>query len=184
MQNTASLVDIEESQNKAERLKEGYGNLHLLLEKTSSVPLNPQIKNQEALQNSYQQIQKEGIAKISEIIQANLEKSKEPHLNSFINHLISNLNDICKDDQQLQEILDNFDLSYEQINQILNLWEDYREYLLNYLQDKGQTINIDNVNKLIQKLNLQTDQENELEDIDQNYGIIQSDKKARKRNLI
>ncbi|KAL4484491.1 hypothetical protein ABPG74_019668 [Tetrahymena malaccensis] len=246
MQNTASLVGSENPQNKAERLKEGNGNLPQFLEKNSSILLNPQIENLNTLQNSYQQLQKEGIAKISEMIQPNLEKDKEPHLNSFISYLVSNLNDICKDDQQLQEILDNFDLSYEQINQILNVWEDYRvkliekkdqiikiqakndqennnnnqctniiernegegiqndtinalkreieqlqkqitkqiqpfqEYLMNYLGDKGQTINIDNVNKLLQKLNLYTGQENELEDIDQIMEVFNLTRKQEK----
>ncbi|KAL4488823.1 hypothetical protein ABPG72_016476 [Tetrahymena utriculariae] len=81
---------------------------------------------QKDLESSYQLIQKAGIDKISQLMLTKLETFKKPHIDSFLSYLVSNIADIHKNDQVFQEILDNLNLSSKFLNQVLNVWEEFR----------------------------------------------------------
>ncbi|KAL4466309.1 hypothetical protein ABPG72_022105 [Tetrahymena utriculariae] len=136
---------------------------------TNSTSQNPQIENFLDLENAYEQIQKEGIAKVSQLIMPNLETAQKPHLDSFIIYLASNIADICKKSQSFQEILDNLDLSSKQLKQILNVWEEFR-VKLKEIQDQINNIKIkiDQANKNNNQNNINEKEKNEGETIQSN----------------
>ncbi|KAL4484490.1 hypothetical protein ABPG74_019667 [Tetrahymena malaccensis] len=192
----------------------------------------------QTIENQYQQIQKEGVDKLSQMIEPTLESDNNQHIGPFVEYLIQNISNLNQKESKFQEILDNLDLTQRQLNQILQIWEVYRlklkekkdlidqiqkeisqsqekkmqnefqgeekkeensivfnsiktlekeieelqkqirqlteefqQYLTCYLQENCDVINLEDVNQLVEKLNLDAAEENESINIDQ---IIQT----------